>query len=335
MRGFVGIGIAGLIFSPCYIAELVPSKHRAKTIIIIDFFFAFGNIFSSFMAYLSMNSLGWKAFLLLCALSIPIPLLLSLWLPESVKYLQNTGNHGKVVNVLHRISVENKIPMPTDLNIQCKRSSKLGDVAVLFSRKYIKTTLRIMIMFMATTSTYYAVVLLNTEMLQSGITCNIRKQTVHEACHKLTDDDYLQNIFVVFGEITGMVFYLIIVDRVGRKTCMIFGLSTVCVCLILLNMCLDPLFSTIIMFVFRGISAGNVQIVFIYTTEIYPTFIRASGIGITNAVGRWGIIAVPFLVQTLMHTSMVMMTSVFVAVCLVAIISVYTLEKETAGTRIE
>ena len=305
MRYFVGIGNAGVIFSPCFIAELTPRKHCAKTILSLNLFFAFGCIFANFMAYLSMNSLGWKAFLILCTLSIPIPLLLSFWLPESVRYLQNIGKHGKVVNTLHRISVENKIPMPTGLNIQCKRSSKSGDVAMLFSRMYIMTTLRIMIMFIVTMSTYCAVILLNTEIMQSDMTCNIRKQNVSTACHKLTDDDYLQSILVAFGEIPGTIFYLIIINRIDRKTCIIIGLSITLVCLILFNMCLSPLFLKIIMFIFRGIASGNILMVYIYTTEIYPTFIRASGLGFCNAVGRWSVIAVPFLVQLIIPISMV------------------------------
>ena len=334
-RYFVGIGNAVIIFSPCFIAELIPRKHCAKTILSLHFFFAFGCIFANFMAYLSMNSLGWKAFLILCTLSIPIPLLLSFWLPESVRYLQNTGKHEKVVNILHRISIENKIPMPTDFNIECKRSSKSGNVSVLFSRKYIMTTVRVMIMFIATLSSYYAVVLLNTEMLQSGMSFNIRKQNLYAAYHKLTDDDYLQSILVAFCEIPGVIFYWIIINRIGRKTCMILGLSITFVCLILLNMCLSPLFLTIIMFILRAITSGNLQMVYIYATEIYPTFIRASGLGFCTAVGRWSIIAVPFLVQLLMHISITMMTSVFNGFILFGIISVYTLEQDTAGRRIK
>ena len=41
------------------------------------------------------------------------------------------------------------------------------------------------------------------------------------------------------------------------------------------------------------------QVLYLYTSELYPTCVRTQGLGVTSMVGRCGAIASPFVTDTL------------------------------------
>lgn len=57
------------------------------------------------------------------------------------------------------------------------------------------------------------------------------------------------------------------------------------------------IYLTIIIFVCRGLIAGIFQALFVYTPEVYPTKVRALGLGTSSTFGRIGGIVVPYIAQ--------------------------------------
>jgi nitrate/nitrite transporter NarK len=54
-------------------------------------------------------------------------------------------------------------------------------------------------------------------------------------------------------------------------------------------------------FVMRGACAIAFQAIYVYTPEVYPTSIRALGMGLASAVGRLGGIVTPFVAVTVLN----------------------------------
>ena len=57
--------------------------------------------------------------------------------------------------------------------------------------------------------------------------------------------------------------------------------------------------SVLIVFIFvcRGLISAVYQVLFVYTPEVYPTNIRALGLGVCTTAGRIGAITSPFIAQ--------------------------------------
>ena len=328
-RYFVGMGLSGLIFSPCYISEFIAKQYRGRCMVLIQLFFTFGSIFSSLVAYFTMNSLNWRIYLAMCGAVILIPLVLSFWLPESIKYLQATGNYQETMKILHFMSIENKKPLPQSLHIQCKESRNTGNISLLFSKKYFSTTLYLILLQTTMLILYFSVMLLSTEILQSGRICLLAiKHVTSPVCQKLTDNEYLKNMLVSLGEFPALLFYMFIIDRIDRRKIIFVGFTIVLISFICLSFCLSINLSLLLLFICRAALSGSSQSIYTYTTEIYPTDIRASGFGLSNAIGRWCVIASPFLVQILLHISIIAMTGVFIGMSLIGMICACMLKNE-------
>ena len=54
---------------------------------------------------------------------------------------------------------------------------------------------------------------------------------------------------------------------------------------------------TVFLFVCRALIAGAFQALYVYTPEVYPTRVRALGLGMSSTVGRIGGIISPYIAQ--------------------------------------
>lgn len=54
---------------------------------------------------------------------------------------------------------------------------------------------------------------------------------------------------------------------------------------------------TLILFLARGIIAGVFQAAYVYTPEVYPTSLRAVGVGSCSAMARLGAMVTPYVAQ--------------------------------------
>ena len=56
-------------------------------------------------------------------------------------------------------------------------------------------------------------------------------------------------------------------------------------------------FLTVMLFLARGIIAGVFQAAYVYTPEVYPTSLRAVGVGSCSAMARLGAMVTPYVAQ--------------------------------------
>jgi hypothetical protein len=57
------------------------------------------------------------------------------------------------------------------------------------------------------------------------------------------------------------------------------------------------IFLTVMLFLARGIIAGVFQAAYVYTPEVYPTSLRAVGVGSCSAMARLGAMVTPYVAQ--------------------------------------
>lgn len=85
------------------------------------------------------------------------------------------------------------------------------------------------------------------------------------------------------------------------------------------------------LFLARGIIAGVFQAAYVYTPEVYPTSLRAVGVGSCSAMARLGAMVTPYVAQVLLKSSIAVAISVYSTAALLAAIACVILPIETSG----
>ena len=109
------IWTAGWIFLFCRVtlySEFLPSKQRAKCLVLTEVFWALGSCFEVLLALFVMPTLGWRWLLGLSSIPLIIFDIACLWMPESARYYMASGQTERAYAVLERIAKENGQPMP-------------------------------------------------------------------------------------------------------------------------------------------------------------------------------------------------------------------------------
>lgn len=134
----------------------------------------------------------------------------------------------------------------------------------------------------------------------------------------------------VLGEFPAIfIGYLVVEKRLfGRKNSMIYGFLVAGVALILSSIL--PGFV-----IWVGIGRAFLNFSFIiaapYTSELYPTSIRATGLGIASAFSRLGGIAMPWFTIWLFEIGLKMPFTGYAVISLLTGMCVYMIKKETKG----
>lgn len=201
----------------------------------------------------------------------------------------------------------------------------------LFSSSLKHTTVLLFIIWFVNALIYYGLVLLTTE-LQS----NDAKKCDADGDLELEDSEYLEIFIDTFAESVGFTFALFLIDTWGRRASMT---AFLCVC----GMTMWPLvlsdndvFQTIFLFAARAAIVGSFNVLYVYTPELFPTDVRAFGLGLCNALSRiGGLIAPLFAVQLVDSGHETVVEIIFAVLCIVAGVASYNIPRETKGKELK
>jgi MFS family permease len=126
---------------------------------------------------------------------------------------------------------------------------------------------------------------------------------------------------------------IVVIEYLGRKKTMaleflIFSLSV----FVLMMICIsNRSVLTFILFIARGIISGVFQAAYVYTPEVYPTYLRAVGVGVCSGMARLGAMVTPFVAQVLVKSSLNLAIGLYGGVALMAVAASMLLPIETKG----
>ncbi|CAL9071182.1 unnamed protein product [Musa textilis] len=332
LRFMVGIGLGGGPVLASWFLEFIPSPHRGKWMVIFSAFWTIGTIFEASLAWAIMPRFGWRW--LLASSSLPSFLLLLFYAvtPESPRYLCMRGRTSDAMQILEQMARANHKALPSGIlisenqleldersdhseaahlvgngriessdedmiHMNMKRSC-ISTLRSLLSPKLIRSTLLLWMVFFGNAFSYYGIVLLTSELSNGKRACTVKSS---QPSHS-NDDSLYKDVFVTsFAEVPGLIISAAIVDRIGRKLSMSSMLFISCVFLIPLVFPQTREITTGLLFCARISISASFTIIYIYAPEIYPTSVRASGIGIASSVGRIGGITCPLVAVGLVH----------------------------------
>lgn len=291
----VGMGAEGAIVAP-YLAEFVSSRYRGRFTGALAGFFSFGFVMSAVLGYLVVPSSpdGWRYLMVIAAL----PVLLLLWMRralfESPRWLENVGRHEEAARVCDAIEAQVKrtagpsLPEPEKgprhaaAANAAEDGSFLGRLVVLVKPPYLTTSLVIWVFWISVIFCYYAfLVWIPSLLVAKGFTIT---------------KSFSFTILIYLAQIPGYYSAAYLNDRIGRKYTILAYMFVACLAALGLAFGAGDtqiiLYSMLLSFGMNGVIAGQ----YTYTSEIYPTSIRATGMGTASALARIGSIASPTIV---------------------------------------
>ncbi len=288
--GGVGVGAEAAIVAP-FLIEFVSSRNRGRFTGSLAAFFSFGYVTAALLGYFVVphSQQGWRYVLALTA----APILMLLWwrrsLPESPRWLVGAGRHAEaeiVVARMEKIALRSGYTLPeaaTSRTLSLPSSHSFAQkLAMLWSPSLRKITAMTWLIWLSITFSYYAFFTwIPSLLVQSGMTIA---------------RSFSYSLAIYFAMVPGYFSAAWMNEKMGRRATIasymiLGGISAIALSIshsdanvIIAGCCLS--------FFMNGTYAG----VYAYTPEVFPTEVRATGMGVASSIGRLGAISSPLVI---------------------------------------
>ena len=296
-RFIQGLGLGGEVpIAAAYIGEIAKADKRGRFFLLYQVIFAIGLAGVAVVATWVVPHLGWQWMFYIGAVPAVIALVLRRMLPESPRWLASRGRLDEADRTMRAIEDEvsrgsgsTLPPLPSNIPPISRNRARFAE---LFSSGYARRTFGIWVMWFCSYLVTY------------GIAGWL--PTVYRTVFKLPVQEALRYTMVtpVVGVIAALAcaFYI---DKTGRKAWFswAFLLGSVPLFVLAFGAATTPfnvmILSTASWFFITTISLG----LYLYSSEIYPTRVRALGTGTGTAWVRLASIIGPFVVGMILPAS--------------------------------
>ncbi|KAI0234006.1 hypothetical protein LSAT2_015819 [Lamellibrachia satsuma] len=175
LRGLLGVGVSGVTQAVTYVSEFLPNKDRGKCIITLEIFWACGTLLEVALAMWILQSYGWRWWLAASAVPLMLFLAITAFYPESPRYQLARGDVDKAEATLIKIAKENRTTLPRG-RLRGESHVERGKFTDLLSPDFLRTTILLWIVWFITAFSYYGIVLVSTEIINSEMPCLSEKK---------------------------------------------------------------------------------------------------------------------------------------------------------------
>jgi putative MFS transporter len=288
-RTIQGIGLGGEVpVAAVFISELARAKGRGRFVLLYELVFPIGLVSASLVGLWVVPHFGWQWMFVIGALPAFLALVLRWLLPESPRWLAVRGHTAEAQAAMALIERETEkatgkpLPPPQPVVSTLDKPASLAD---LFGPLYLRRTLVVWVIWFAAYFVNYGL--------------SIWLPTVYRTVFQLPLDVSLR--YGLITQVVGLLGTLICalsIDYVGRRPW--FAVSFAAATLALAALAIFPtptaqqvlICMTIAYFFVSTINIG----VYLYTPELYPTRVRALGVGTATAWLRFASIIGPIVV---------------------------------------
>ncbi|XP_065795234.1 putative transporter SVOPL isoform X4 [Muntiacus reevesi] len=347
LRTMVGCGVSGHSQGLIIKTEFLPTKYRGYMLPLSQVFWLAGSLLIIGLASVVVPTIGWRWLIRIASIPGIILIMAFKFIPESARFNVSTGNTPAALATLERIAKMNRSVMPEGKLVE-PILEKRGRFADLLDAKYLRTTLQIWVIWLGISFAYYGVILASAELLERDLVCGSQSESevavtvgvLEESqspcyCHMFAPSDYRTMIISTIGEIALNPLNILGINFLGRRLSLSITMGCTALFFLLLNICTSSAGLIGFLFMLRALVAANFNTIYIYTAEVYPTMMRALGMGTSGSLCRIGAMVAPFISQVLMSASFLGALCLFSSVCVVCAISAFTLPIETKGRALQ
>jgi putative MFS transporter len=300
-RFLTGIGLGATVVSGAsYLSEHLPSESRGRYVTYLEVLFTLGSLATVILAWLLLSALpvdgrlfgvaAWRVFFGFGIAPIALAALVAIYLPKSPYYLAEKGRTDEALSRIESMARYNDIDVsgfPTRLR---RSRSQSAGFSRLFEADLRGTTILVMGLWFGVNLAYYGIFTWLPDTIG----------TVGFA-----DDLYLYLFVVAVFQMLGQLAGAYLIEVVGRRwtlggLLLAGGLST-----LLFAVAIptggggsEVLFA-VGLFAMSFSLLGAWAVLYAYTSEIFPTEVRSTGLGVTGSVGKIAATAGPVFFGTL------------------------------------
>ncbi|CAG7731349.1 unnamed protein product [Allacma fusca] len=261
LRSFVGICSAGCMISSFVLSsELVGPSVRGFCGNVFQTSFAVGIVGFSGLAFVIHNN--WRMLSLACAL-IGVPLIfIAMCVPESPRWLYANAQASKGRATLKRLTGD----VANDVEIQGPTATHHVEKLTMFKMLKLKFMLVLtqVISWFTNSVVYYALTL---------------------SAHQLGGNIYVSTCLSGLVEVPAYMITTIVIEKIGRRIPLVVAMVIAGVSCIVLVFTNGNLYVGLLG---KMCIAAGFSIIYIHTSELFPTVVRNSGVGLCSSFARIG-----------------------------------------------
>jgi putative MFS transporter len=323
-----GIGLGGEVpVAAVFISELARAQGRGRFVLLYELVFPIGLVAASLAGLWIVPHLGWQYMFVIGAVPGLLALVLRRLLPESPRWLAVRGRLVEAEAAMAHVEIETEKatgrPLPPPKPV-VSTLNKPASPADLFGPNYLRRTVVVWVIWF---SAYF---------INYGL--SIWLPTVYRTVFKLPLDVSLRyGLITQAAGLVGTLICALAIDYVGRR--LWFALSFAAAALALATLAIYPaptaeqvLTSMTVAYFF--VSTINIG-VYLYTPELYPTRVRALGVGTATAWLRFASMIGPTVVGMMIASGLPAVFVTFAAVAAVAAVVTGLFAVETKGRVLE
>lgn len=272
------------VVSKALLTEFTPRAFRGRIMSTLSVAWAGGYTCAYFAGY-ALTGHGpdaWRWMLATSAVPCLLVLPLRLFLPESPLWLSAHGRDRDAAAVVSRHVGPNVLPPAA----RAVAPSTRGRWSQLLSSDWRRRTLVACVFFTCQVIPYFAVGTFVTRVLDALD----------------VGDSFVGGLAYNLSLLGGAVLGLLVVDRMPRRTFLVGSFAITSLALLPLLVIDQPAASLIVVLfaIFAGVLSAASNLVYVYLPELFPTRLRASGIGLAIAASRVGSAVSTFLLPVVM-----------------------------------
>jgi putative MFS transporter len=312
LRFLQGLGLGAEVpVAATYINEIAPAERRGRFVLLYEFVFAVGIVASGFIGRWAIPAWGWQSIFLIGSIPPLVVFFFMRMLPESPRWLMRRGRIDDANRALLRIEQEirasgKKIPPPAAAPVAAPTGS--GSWAELFSEQYRSRTLLIWTIWIAIGFISWPLTIWLPTIYR-----NVFKVSLEEALNY----GLINNVVILVATLS----CALLIDYTGRKAWFTgaFTLAGAALCVLgFMGAATATSVFVLTALTLFGITSLNLAI-YLYTPELYPTRLRALGVGIALAWARVaGMIAPPIIGWGMTNNGL---ANVFVGLGIIALVA--------------
>lgn len=321
-RFLTGLGVGGTLpVDYAMMAEFLPSDRRGRWLVLLEGFWAVGTVALALLALVAGTQGGeaWRTIFFVTGLPALIGVVLRFYVPESPLYLNQQGRSDQARQVLQKVAKANGNNVEiAPLKPQTPQKKSVG---ALFSTNLRRRTVFLMLAWMLISVSYYGVfVYLPVKLAADGLGF-VRGQV------------FL--VILAIAQLPGYALAAYGVEKWGRKPTLIgfLLLSAVGTLAYGLGQTAEIIVAATLLLSFALL--GTWGAIYAFTPEIYPTTLRASGMGMAGSVARFGGLLAPSIVAPLMTSNFGLALGVISGLLVVAAVSVWLINAESKDQVLE
>ncbi|MCI1881768.1 MAG: MFS transporter [Sporolactobacillus sp.] len=295
LRFVIGLGLGGeLPVASTLVSESIAAEKRGRIVVLLESFWAVGWIAAALVSYFIIPDYGWRLALMIGAL----PAFYAIYLRWNIEDSATFQAH------------------------QADNTNFLSKMAEIWSKKYIRRTIMLWILWFCVVFSYYGMFLWLPGVIEAKGFGMVRS--------------FLYVLIMTLAQLPGYFTAAWLIEKWGRKAVLVVYLLGTAISAYFFGMAesLAAVMTFGILLSFFNLGAWGAM--YAYSPEQYPTVVRGTGTGMAAAFGRIGGIFGPLLVGDLLvrHVAVGSIFAIFCAAVVLAVLAVAFLGTETKARQL-